>query len=106
VRQGDGFGGRLDAGALAAGVAFDHHRQRPAGNLGRLGQARDHGRIVGGHRDRRLGLQRAEPRHFFFADQVITDQDVLDSSLRHHFGFAEFLAGDTAGAGGDLQFCQ
>ncbi len=50
ARQRNGFRWCLDAGALAPGVALDHHRERPAGNRGRLRQARDHGRIVGRYR--------------------------------------------------------
>ena len=101
-----GFGRGFDAGAFAAGVAFDHDRERPAGSRRGLRQACDHDRIVGGDRHVRLGLQRAEPRHLLVADQIVADQDVVDAGLGHHLGLAEFLAGDALGAGRDLQLCQ
>jgi hypothetical protein len=41
---------RLDAGALAAGIALDHHRQRPAGSQRGLREAGDHSRAIGGNR--------------------------------------------------------
>ena len=106
ARQRDGFRGGFDAGALAAGVAFDHDRQRTAGCGGRLRQARDHDRIVGGDRHVGLGLQRAEPGHLFLADQIVADQDVVDAGVRHHLGLAKLLAGDALGAGLDLQLRQ
>ena len=102
ARQRDGLGRRLDAGALAPGVAFDHDRERPAGCCRRLRQARDHDRIVGGDRHVGLGLQRAEPRHLLVADQIVADQDVVDPGIRHHLGLADLLAGDALGAGRDL----
>ena len=98
--------GRLDAGALAPGVAFDHDRKRAAGSGGGLRQAGDHGRIVGGDRHVGLGLQRAEAGHLLLADQIVADQDVVDPGIRHHLGLAELLAGDALGAGRDLHLRQ
>src|SRR5665213_2032954 len=48
-----------------------------------LPQACDHHRIVGGDGHVGFCLQRAEPCHLLLADQVITDQDVVDPGLRH-----------------------
>ena len=50
-RQLDRFLRRLDARALAARVALDHDAERAAGDLGRLWQAVDRGRVVGGDGD-------------------------------------------------------
>jgi hypothetical protein len=105
-RQRNRLGRRLDAGTLAPGIAFHHDRQRPARSRRGLRQAGDHNRIIGGNRHVGLGLQRAEPGHFFFAEQIVADQDVVDAGIGHHLGFAEFLAGDAPGAGGDLQLCE
>ena len=55
--EGNGLARRLDARAFAPRIAFDHDRERPAGSCGRLRQAGDHGRIVGGDRHAGLGLQ-------------------------------------------------
>ena len=106
ARQRNRFGWRLDAGALAARIAFDHDRERAARSGGGLRQACDHGRIVG--RDRHVGfaLQRAEARHLLFAEQVVADQDIVDAGVRHHLGFADLLAGDAFGAGCDLHVRQ
>jgi len=71
-----------------------------------LWQAGDHDRIVGGNGHVGLGLQCAQPRHLLLADQIVADQDVVDAGVRHHLGFAEFLAGDAFCAGGDLKLCQ
>ena len=48
-RQGDGLARRLDAGALAAGIAFHEDRQVAPGDPGRMRQAGDGGWIVRGH---------------------------------------------------------
>ena len=53
-----------------------------------------------------LFICNAPSRAIFVADQVVADQDILDPRVRHHLGFAEFLAGDALRAGGDLQLRQ
>ena len=47
-------------------------------------------------------MQPGQPRHLLPADQIVGNQDVVDAGLRHHLGFADFLAGDALGAGLDL----
>src|SRR5580698_8501234 len=53
-----------------------------------------------------LGLQRAEARHLLFAQEIIADQDVVDTGIRHHLGFTDLLAGNAFGAGLDLELRQ
>ena len=95
--------GRLDAGALAPGVAFDRDRQRPLGLRGRLRQSGNDRRVVGDDGDVDPPHQRGEPRHLLLADQVVADQDVVEPAVGHHFGFAELLAGDAFCAGVALE---
>ena len=78
ARQRNRLRRRFDPGALAAGVAFDHDGKRAAGGRGRLRQAGNDDGIVGGNRHVCLRLQRAEPGHLLFAEQIVADQDVVD----------------------------
>jgi hypothetical protein len=44
--------------------------------------------------------------HLLLADQIVADQDVVDTGFRHHLGLADLLTGDALGAGRDLHLRQ
>ena len=46
----------------------------------------------------------AEPTGFLFTQQIIADEDIIDTGIRHNLGFPQFLAGNAFGASGNLHF--
>ena len=101
-RQLDRLLGGLDAGALAARIALDDDAERAPGDLGRLRQTGQRGRVVGGDDDLSAFQQLAQAAHLLLAQQIVADEDIVDAAVDHHLGLAQLLAGDALGAGRHL----
>ncbi len=102
ARQFNGLLRPLHPRALASGVTFDHDAERPAGDLAGLGKGGHDGGVVGGGGDGHPLRQGAEPADLCLTQQIVTEEDIIDAAVGHHFGLAELLTRDACGPGGDL----
>ena len=89
-----GPGGRLDSGTAQARVALDVYPELASGPDGRGGKARKERGVVGRDRDAGACEQVAEALELPLAEEVVRDQNVVDSGIGHHLGLAELLARD------------
>ena len=99
---------RLHAIAPEAGIAFDQQLNIAAMALAGLGQAAQHGFVVGDdgqplHACRQLH----QPVGLVLADDVEGEEEIVaDAGVDEDFGLAQLLAGKPDGAGLHLQSCR
>ena len=108
-RSGDAHGQfqsgfrRLDAAALAAGVALDENRQRPRRIEG-AGKPVYRHRAVGDDAEMRHALvQGAQALELCRTEDVVGDEDVREAGIDEDLGLAHLLAIDAGGAGRALR---
>jgi len=90
-------------GSLHTGIDFDHRARtgaEPQGGLVQLANIFDR---IDRHTDICLRRQRGHPARLDRPHHLIRHQDVTDTVGGHHFGFAQFGAGNTDGPRLELQ---
>jgi hypothetical protein len=92
------FDGRLagrDPGPIEADIDFEQEADVRAG--GRLRQGGDLIAMVDANHGTPLRAEFDQPSQLCRPDDLIGNQDVVDSGMAHHFGFAKLGAGDADG---------